>query len=145
LISALAAVAFCHGAPAQAQQAQWDQLPRMVLEAQFAGPLQDTIIQRWRDPGTATVCYLYLPITVQHSPPVPGNYVKYGPNTIGSMSCTALANAPVHQASQKPASQKPAPAAATSAQAAPARAPVPSAAAPRPNPAVPAASQRPSP
>jgi hypothetical protein len=41
----------------------------MQLERQFAGPLQDTIIQRWRDPVDGTICYIYLPITAQHSPP----------------------------------------------------------------------------
>jgi hypothetical protein len=62
-------------------------MPRMGLERQFAGPLQDTIIQRWRDPGDGTICYVYLPITAQHSPPVEGGYVQYGPNTIGTISC----------------------------------------------------------
>jgi len=32
-------------------------LPRMQLERQFAGPLQDTVIQRWRDPVDGTICY----------------------------------------------------------------------------------------
>jgi hypothetical protein len=38
-------------AAAQQQQAiGWVKLPCMQLERQFAAPLQDTIIQRWRDP-----------------------------------------------------------------------------------------------
>src|SRR4051812_32927655 len=42
-------------APAPGQQqfqqsAEWGKLPRMQLERQFAGPLQDTVVQRWRDP-----------------------------------------------------------------------------------------------
>jgi hypothetical protein len=73
----------------QQQQATWAQLPRMQLERQFAGPLQDTIIQRWRDPVDGMVCYIYLPITAQHSPPSPAGFVQYGANIIGSISCVA--------------------------------------------------------
>jgi hypothetical protein len=65
----------------------WSKLPRMQLERQFAGPLQDTIIQRWRDPADGTVCYIYLPITAQHSAPTASGYVQYGPNIIGTISC----------------------------------------------------------
>jgi hypothetical protein len=77
--------------PAAAQQAQppseWAKLPRMQLERQFAGPLQDTIVQRWRDPVDGTVCYIYLPITAAHSAPTQAGFVQYGANTIGSISC----------------------------------------------------------
>jgi hypothetical protein len=84
--------------PATAQQQQqqpteWAKLPRMQLERQFAGPLQDTVIQRWRDPVDGMICYIYLPITAVHSPPTASGYVQYGPNTIGSMSCVAAAPA----------------------------------------------------
>jgi hypothetical protein len=72
----------------------WDQLPRMQLERQFAGPLQDTVIQRWRDPVDGTVCYIYLPITAPHTPPTASGYVQYGANTIGSISCAAPARPP---------------------------------------------------
>ncbi len=74
---------------ARPQQAasEWAKLPRMQLERQFAGPLQDTIVQRWRDPADGTICYIYLPITAQHSPPTATGYVQYGANTIGSISC----------------------------------------------------------
>lgn len=77
--------------PPQQQQPPmaWNQLPRMQLERQFAGPLQDTIIQRWRDPADGTICYIYLPITAPHSPPTQSGYVQYGANTIGSISCVA--------------------------------------------------------
>ncbi|MGA9794459.1 MAG: hypothetical protein WBQ17_02880 [Rhizomicrobium sp.] len=61
--------------------------PRMQLQAQYAGPLRDTVVQRWRDPVDGTVCYMYLPIVVQHSPPTPTGFVQYGANTIGSISC----------------------------------------------------------
>lgn len=73
--------------PAPAPQSQWAKLPRMQLERQFAGPLQDTIIQVWRDPAEGVLCYIYLPITVQHSAPVQSGYVQYGANTLGSISC----------------------------------------------------------
>jgi len=61
----------------------------MQLERQFAGPLQDTVVQRWRDPVDGTVCYLYIPITANHSAPTASGYVQYGSNTIGSLSCVA--------------------------------------------------------
>lgn len=75
------------GVPAAAQNPQWQEMPRMELQGQFAGPLRDTVIQRWRDPRDGTVCYIYLPITVSHTPPPESGYVKYGPNGIGSISC----------------------------------------------------------
>jgi hypothetical protein len=99
--------------PAAAQQTEWAKLPRMQLERQFAGPLQDTVIQRWRDPADGMICYIYLPITAQHTPPTQSGYVQYGANVIGSISCTApTAGAP-------PAAQA-APAAAPAAPQAPA-------------------------
>ena len=82
--------------PAAAQQQQtveWAKLPPMQLERQYAAPLQDTVIQRWRDPVDGTICYIYLPIRVVHSPPTGSGYVQYGPNTIGSMSCVAASAA----------------------------------------------------
>jgi hypothetical protein len=66
----------------------------MQLERQFAGPLQDTIIQRWRDPVDGTVCYIYLPIAAAHTPPTPTGYVQYGANTIGTVSCVAATALP---------------------------------------------------
>ena len=81
---------------AQPQQpSEGAKLPAMELEQQFAGPLQDTIIQRWRDPIDGTVCYLYLPIRVVHSTPTASGYVQYGSSTIGSISCVAGASAEV--------------------------------------------------
>jgi hypothetical protein len=78
--------------PQQQQQAQqppviWENMPRMTLEAEFAGPLKDTTVQRWYDPAADVVCYIYLPFTAQHSPPTPSGYVVYGANTIGTISC----------------------------------------------------------
>jgi hypothetical protein len=65
-------------------------LPRMQVIAQFGGPLQDTLIQRLRDPIDGTTCYVYLPIAVHHQPPNPATgYVEYGANGVGSISCFA--------------------------------------------------------
>ena len=85
--------------PAQKIQAtgEWQKLPKMVLERQFAGPLQDTVIQRWRDPIDGTLCYIYLPISAPHSPPTASGFVQYGANTIGSISCTPAAPAAVRR------------------------------------------------
>jgi hypothetical protein len=68
---------------------EWARLPRMQLERQYAGPLQDTVVQRWRDGIDGSICYIYLPITAAHSPPVANGFVQYGANTIGSVSCFA--------------------------------------------------------
>ena len=73
----------------------WAKMPRMQLERQFAGPLQDTIVQRWRDPRDNTICYIYLPITAAHSAPTHAGFVQYGGNTIGSISCFAARGEPV--------------------------------------------------
>jgi hypothetical protein len=75
--------------PAQQMQAPGQEggPQHMTLQGQFAGPLKDTIIQRWQDPETGTVCYIYLPVIVQHSPPFPNGMVQYGANGIGSISC----------------------------------------------------------
>jgi hypothetical protein len=109
------AVGFAASAAAQ-QQSTWDKLPRMELERQFAGPLQDTVIQRWRDPTDGTVCYVYLPISAPHSPPSPSGFVQYGASTIGSISC--LAGQPgQHAPAAQPAAPRPRPPAAPAAPA----------------------------
>lgn len=90
------------GQPDQPAGSQWQKLPRMKLEAQFAGPLRDTIIQRWRDPGDGSVCYLYLPIAAPHSPPAASGFVQYGANTIGAISCFANPARPPAQAAAPP-------------------------------------------
>lgn len=72
---------------------EWAALPKMVLERQFAGPLQDTVIQRLRDPVDGTVCYLYLPISAPHSPVANNGFVQYGASTIGSINCLPAAPA----------------------------------------------------
>ena len=91
-------------APAQPPQpsGEWAKLPRMQLERQFAGPLQDTLIQRWRDPGDGTVCYIYLPITAAHSSPTQDGFVQYGANVIGTISCFRIV-APAAASAAKPA------------------------------------------
>ena len=63
---------------------------RMQLEGQYQGPLQDTTIQRWRDPVDGTVCYIYLPIAVAHTAG-PAGLVQYGAANIGSISCIPAA------------------------------------------------------
>ena len=71
------------------------QLSRMQVVAQYGGPLQDTLIQRLRDPIDGTTCYLYLPIAVHHTPPgAETGYVEYGANTVGSISCFAAPQRP---------------------------------------------------
>jgi hypothetical protein len=91
-------------APQQFQQsAEWSKLPKMILERQFAGPLQDTVIQRLRDPVDGTICYLYLPISAPHSPTTATGFVQYGPNTIGSINCVPGMPAP---AAPAPAARK---------------------------------------
>ena len=96
-------------APAAPQESgQWAKLPRMQLERQFAGPLQDTIIQRWRDPVDGVVCYIYLPITAAHTPPTPSGFVQYGANTIGSISCLEVGRPAAH-VEKRPAPEAPKP------------------------------------
>ena len=73
---------------------EWAALPKMTLERQFAGPLQDTVIQRLRDPVDGTICYLYLPISAPHSPTTASGFVQYGPNAIGSIDCLPARPAP---------------------------------------------------
>jgi hypothetical protein len=92
-------------APQAQPNSTWDTLPRMQLERQFAGPLRDTVVQRWRDPADGTICYIYLPISAPHSPPTPSGFVNYGSNSIGSISCLPGARAPA--AAQAPAKKQP--------------------------------------
>jgi len=118
LVAVLSAATLCSPATAQqaappqgAPQAQapiWDSLPRMQLERQYAGPLRDTVIQRWRDPTDGTLCYVYLPITAQHSPPTPSGFVQYGANTIGSISCLPSPAGPTSVRAAAPPPAKPA-------------------------------------
>ncbi len=109
--SSVALALACLSGPALAQQTTWDKLPRMELERQFAGPLQDTVIQRWRDPVDGTICYIYLPISAPHSPPTPSGYVQYGATTIGTISChpgQAAQPAPAVQSAPRPGRPGPA-------------------------------------
>jgi hypothetical protein len=103
----------------QQQPTDWTKLPQMQLERQFAGPLQDTVIQRWRDPVDGTICYIYLPIRVTHSAPDTSGYVQYGANPIGSMSCTAARGGPSATTS-RPSAGTASPSARTSPSPAPA-------------------------
>jgi hypothetical protein len=96
------------GQPAAAPPVTWESMPRMQIEQQFAGPLKDTAIQRWRDPQTNVLCYVYLPFTAAHSAPTATTYVQYGPNAIGSISCVGPQPAAA-PAAARPSSPSPAP------------------------------------
>jgi hypothetical protein len=96
LIAVWPVAALAQQAPQQ-QASEWSRMPRMQLERQFAGPLQDTVVQRWRDPVDGTTCYVYLPITAAHSTPMPSGYVQYGANTIGTISCVAPTPVPANK------------------------------------------------
>jgi hypothetical protein len=65
-----------------------------VLEGQFRGPFQDTLIQRWSDKSNGVVCYLYIPVIVPGSPSGLNSGAQpspkvYGPNQLGSISCVS--------------------------------------------------------
>jgi hypothetical protein len=94
-------------APAQQPSSEWSRMPRMELERQFAGPLQDTIVQRWRDPVDGTICYIYLPITAEHTQPNASGFVQYGANTIGSVSCLAAPASAQAKPAPLPRAQRP--------------------------------------
>ena len=51
-------------------------------------PLEATTIQRFVDPETGVLCYLYTPYVVSNARDESGNIV-YGSNNIGSISCVA--------------------------------------------------------
>ena len=113
--TALTAILYCGVAMAQqppAQQTQqpaatpqviWEKMPRMQLQQEYAGPLKDTTVQRYRDPETNLICYIYLPFTAAHSAPTATSYVQYGPNVIGSISCASPPAAAATTAAAKPA------------------------------------------
>ena len=69
------------------QQQSPTTIGRWEMQAQFEGPLKDTVVQRWRDPATGVLCYIYLPVIVQHSQPLQNGMVHYGSNGTGSISC----------------------------------------------------------
>jgi hypothetical protein len=76
--------------PAAAAQPKWDSFPTMVLEQVFRGPLQDTVIQRWRDPIDGMVCYTFVPISTPFQKPPGAPYVQYQA-PIGTISCAPSA------------------------------------------------------
>lgn len=84
--AACAAIAVGMAAFAWGQQQTIQRPALMQLQRQYSGPLQDTLVQRWRDPADGTICYFWLPITVPNAPAQQG-LVSYGSNTIGSISC----------------------------------------------------------
>ena len=79
------------------------ELPLMELQAQYQGPFEDTIIQRWRDPIDGRVCYLYIPSQVNRDRRDDSPFLDYGANAIGSISCMApVVAVPVQQAQLPP-------------------------------------------
>jgi hypothetical protein len=88
--------------PAPRRSAELAALPKMIIERQLAGPLQDTVIQRLRDPVDGTICYLYLPISAPHTPATASGFVQYGPNAIGSINCQPPARPAAAPAARKP-------------------------------------------
>jgi len=62
-------------------------LSNWTLAAQFPGPLKDTVVQRWVDPDNGAICYIYLPVVVEHGKPLSNGLVHYDQNSIGSISC----------------------------------------------------------
>jgi len=81
------------------------QFQPMELQAQYQGPFEDTVIQRWRDPVDGSVCYLYIPAQVSREPREDSPFLDYGSNNIGSISCItqqmALRSVPAQQAPQQ--------------------------------------------
>lgn len=75
------------------------QFARMGLQAQYAGPLEGTVIQRWQDPVDGTICYIYLPMVVHHEA-APSGYMDYGSNSVGALSCL---RPPIPQVANPPA------------------------------------------
>ncbi|HEV7455729.1 MAG TPA: hypothetical protein VGN96_03055 [Roseococcus sp.] len=75
--------------PAQAPSNQWQELTPMVVERVFRGPLRDTLVQRLRDPVDGATCFIFLPMSAGVTGQ--GQFLVYGPNTIGSISCFAPA------------------------------------------------------
>jgi hypothetical protein len=71
------------GAPASTPK-----FPSLALSRQFAGPLAETAIQRFIDPETGVVCYLYTPYFVPNTRNE-GGQVVYGANSIGTISCVS--------------------------------------------------------
>ncbi|MHB2167586.1 hypothetical protein [Alsobacter sp. R-9] len=95
-------------APRPLPASPFETMSRMTLEANFGGPLRDTVIQRLRDPIDGTVCYLYLPISVPHGPPLDDGMVRYGANPVGSISCVGAS--PAQPTAQRAPAQSTAPA-----------------------------------
>jgi hypothetical protein len=90
----------------QQQQVIWERMSRMQLEAGYAGPLKDTVIQIWSDPTGEEVCYLYVPFAASHSAPTANGYVQYGPHTIGAISCVYAHLAAVAAVPKPPAGEE---------------------------------------
>jgi len=60
--------------------------PPMALETRYAGPVEGTMVQRWRDPRYGVVCFIYLPMVVRHEHGAAGP-AQYGDRSIGTIHC----------------------------------------------------------
>ena len=69
----------------EAPSSQWQGLPPLVVERVYRGPLRDTVVQRLRDPVDGATCFIYVPMSAGVA--AQGQFLVYGGNTIGSISC----------------------------------------------------------
>lgn len=67
---------------------------QLLLDSQFPGPFQDTLIQRWIDKSNGNICYLYIPVIAPGETSYQPNQTQpairvYGKNAIGTISCVS--------------------------------------------------------
>lgn len=67
---------------------------QLLLDSQFPGPFQDTLIQRWVDKSNGNICYLYIPVIAPGETSYQANQTQpairvYGKNSIGTISCVS--------------------------------------------------------
>lgn len=94
---------------AEAPSSQWQELRPFVVERVFRGPLRDTLVQRLRDPVDGSTCFIYLPMSAAVA--AQGQFLVYGPNAIGSISCFGPAHVIQLQQAPAPSAAQPQPAA----------------------------------
>ncbi len=82
-----------------AEPSGWLSAPHMIFEREFAGPVSDTIIRRWRDPDNGAQCYIYAQISVGGAAPTAVGAAAYKPDAIGSITCIPGPAAPVSSVS----------------------------------------------
>ena len=92
-----------------AEPSGWSSAPHMIFEREFAGPVTDTIIRRWRDPDNGAQCYIYAPISAKVAGLAAAGPAGYKADAIGSISCIPGTAAPVSSVSNSVASANPNP------------------------------------